>query len=649
MLSFFRKGITSKLMIGVLAIGLFAIVATGFGTDGMGGLGGVGGASGDTLVSVGGEAVTSNEVSDQVNRQLERARLQEPELDIGTFLRTGAFEAILRQLVSQEAMVAFADKVGIVASKRMIDGEIASVPQFKNIAGQFDQQAFQQALQRERITEDQLRRDLAATLIQRQVLLPVAGSPVVPQAMALQYASLLLEQRSGTVGLVPAAAMGAGREPTDAEVAAFYRENQGRYTIPERRVIRYALIGPERVAAAAPPTEAEIAAAYQANQAQYGAKQTRTLSQVVLPDEAAARAFAAKLAGGTSFAAAAAQAGFGVGDIAIGDQTKEQFARLSSPAVADAAFAASQGAATAPIRSPLGWHIVRVDAINTTAATPLAAVRGDLERQIAQQKAGEALGALVTRIEDALGEGSNFEEVARANGLAIQDTPPVTATGMQPGVAGWQPPAELKPLLKPAFEMTPDDDPVVETIAPNQRFAIMAVNRVIEAAPPPLQQIAPIVKADLVKRRALERARAVATALVAKINGGVPARQAFAEAGMPLPAPQPVQARRLDIARPNQPVPPPLAMMFSLPRGKARLLAAPQGAGWFVVHLEQSVAGDASSSPQLIQATRTQFERILGEEYATQFSQAVEKNLEVERDEGAIRAAKRALTGGTLQ
>jgi peptidyl-prolyl cis-trans isomerase D len=636
-------------MIGVLAIGLFAIVATGFGTDGMGGLGGVGGASGDTLVSVGGEAVTSNEVSDQVNRQLERARLQEPELDIGTFLRTGAFEAILRQLVSQEAMVAFADKVGIVASKRMIDGEIASVPQFKNIAGQFDQQAFQQALQRERITEDQLRRDLAATLIQRQVLLPVAGSPVVPQAMALQYASLLLEQRSGTVGLVPAAAMGAGREPTDAEVAAFYRENQGRYTIPERRVIRYALIGPERVAAAAPPTEAEIAAAYQANQAQYGAKQTRTLSQVVLPDEAAARAFAAKLAGGTSFAAAAAQAGFGVGDIAIGDQTKEQFARLSSPAVADAAFAASQGAATAPIRSPLGWHIVRVDAINTTAATPLAAVRGDLERQIAQQKAGEALGALVTRIEDALGEGSNFEEVARANGLAIQDTPPVTATGMQPGVAGWQPPAELKPLLKPAFEMTPDDDPVVETIAPNQRFAIMAVNRVIEAAPPPLQQIAPIVKADLVKRRALERARAVATALVAKINGGVPARQAFAEAGMPLPAPQPVQARRLDIARPNQPVPPPLAMMFSLPRGKARLLAAPQGAGWFVVHLEQSVAGDASSSPQLIQATRTQFERILGEEYATQFSQAVEKNLEVERDEGAIRAAKRALTGGTLQ
>ncbi|HEX8534532.1 MAG TPA: peptidyl-prolyl cis-trans isomerase [Allosphingosinicella sp.] len=650
MLSIFRSKHSQKFMVAILALGLFAIVATGFGTDGMGGLGGVtGGGGGQSLVSVGGEAVTPNEVGDQVNRQLDRARQQEPEMDVATFVRAGAFEEVLRQLVSQKAMVAFAEKVGIGVSKRMVDGQIASIPQFKNIAGQFDQQAFRQALQREKITEDQLRRELAGVLIQRQILLPVAGSPFVPQAMATQYASLLLEQRSGTVGLVPAAAMGVGREPTDADVAAFYRQNQGRYTIPERRVIRYALIGPEQVAAAVKPTEAEIAAVYRQNQAQYGAKETRTLSQVVLPDEAAARAFAAKIAGGTSFAAAAAQAGFGAGDIAVGNQGREQFARLSSPAVAAAAFAAAQGATTAPVRSPLGWHVVRVDAINSTAARPLAAVRGEIEQRLSQQKSVEALNNLVSKVEEAVGEGSSFEEVARANGLTLQESPPVTGAGLQPGVSGWQPPAELGPLLKPAFDMSVDDDPVVEAIVPNQRFALFAVTRIIPAAPPPLQQIGQIVKADLVKQRAFERARAVATALVAKINGGIPARQAFAEADVKLPAPQAVKARRIDIARPNQPVPPPLAMMFSLPRGKARLLAAPQGAGWFVVHLEQTVAGNAATAPQLIQATRSQFQRIVGEEYAAQFSQAVEKSLNVKRNDDAIRAAKQELLRGGLR
>lgn len=646
MLSIFRSKKSQKFMVVVLVIGLFAIVATGFGTDGMGGLGGAGGAGGgQSLVSVGGEAVTPNEVNDQVNRQLDRARQREPEIDVASFVRAGAFEEIVRQLVSQKAMVAFAEKVGIGVSKRMVDGQIASIPQFKNIAGQFDRQAFQQALQREKMTEEQLRREMSGALIQRQVLLPVAGSPFVPQAMAVQYASLLLEQRSGSVGLVPAAAMGAGREPTDAEVAAFYRQNQGRYTIPERRVIRYAIIGAERVAAAAKPTEAEIAAVYRQNQAQYGAKETRTLSQVVLPDEAAARALAAKIAGGTSFAAAAAGAGFGAGDIAVGDQTRDQFAKLSSPTVAAAAFAAAQGGTTAPVRSPLGWHVIRVDAINTSAAQPLAAVRGDIESRLATQKSTEALTSLVTKIEDSIGEGSSFEEVARANGLAIQETPPVTGAGLQPGVAGWQPPAELGPLLRPAFDMGEDDDPLVEAIVPNQRFALFSVSRIVPAAPPPLQQIAQIVKADLVKRRASERARAVATALVAKINGGVPARQAFAEADVKLPAPQAVTARRIDIARPNQPVPPPLAMMFSLPRGKARLLAAPQGAGWFVVHLEQTVAGNAATAPQLVQATRSQFQRIIGEEYAEQFSRAVEKSVDVERNEDAIRATKQGLLG----
>ena len=134
--------------------------------------------------------------------------------------------------------------------------------------------------------------------------------------------------------------------------------------------------------------------------------------------------------------------------------------------------------------------------------------------------------------------------------------------------------------------------------------------------------------------------------MVAKINAGVPARQAFAEADVTLPAPEAVKARRIDIARGGQAVPPPLAMMFSLPKGKARLLAAPQGAGWFVVHLEQTVPGNAATAPELVQATKSQFQRILGEEYAAQFTRAVEKGLDVKRNEDTIRATKKALIGG---
>ncbi len=87
-------------------------------------------------------------------------------------------------------------------------------------------------------------------------------------------------------------------------------------------------------------------------------------------------------------------------------------------------------------------------------------------------------------------------------------------------------------------------------------------------------------------------------------------------------------------------------MLFSLPQGRAKILAAPNGAGWFVVHLASRVPGDARTNPGLVQATRGEFARILGEEYAAQFTRAVEQRLDVERDEEALARVKRQMQGG---
>jgi peptidyl-prolyl cis-trans isomerase D len=168
---------------------------------------------------------------------------------------------------------------------------------------------------------------------------------------------------------------------------------------------------------------------------------------------------------------------------------------------------------------------------------------------------------------------------------------------------------------------------------------------VVSAAPPALGQIRNQVRADLIRDRASARARQLAQALADRINRGTAPAQAFAGAGVPVQS-QRISARRIDIARPNQPVPPPLVMMFSLPKGRARILEAPNGAGWFVVHTETTVPGNAASQPQLVQATRTQFERILGEEYGAQFTRAVQSGIKVERKDDMIGALKRQLQSG---
>ena len=182
MLSFFRRNNSSWLVLGILGLAVIAFIITGVGTPG--GAPVVGG--GERLVKVGSQNVSSVEVADQVNRQLDRIRQEQPEIDMARFLQEGAYEEILRQLVGQKALLSFAEEQGFAASKRLIDGEIAGIPAFHNLAGRFDQQVFLQALQAERISEDELRRDIAGSIIQRQVLLPVGAAPVVPNEMALQ-------------------------------------------------------------------------------------------------------------------------------------------------------------------------------------------------------------------------------------------------------------------------------------------------------------------------------------------------------------------------------------------------------------------------------------------------------------------------------
>jgi peptidyl-prolyl cis-trans isomerase D len=87
-------------------------------------------------------------------------------------------------------------------------------------------------------------------------------------------------------------------------------------------------------------------------------------------------------------------------------------------------------------------------------------------------------------------------------------------------------------------------------------------------------------------------------------------------------------------------------MIFSLPKGRTRLLAAPNGTGWFVVHVEQVVPGDLSKAPGLLEQTRSQLSQGVSDEYGAQFARAVERSLDIERNQTATARVKRQLQGG---
>ena len=305
MLSSFRRVASSKVGTGIMAsffimiLGSFAMSdISNFGSGKLGfGMGS------STVAEVGKQQISDREMNDAMQRHLQQVRQQNPEADYATIV--GDFDGILDGLIDERAMLAFADKFGFHLSKRLVDGEIAQIPQTKGLNGQFSEQAYQAFLAQQRLTDPQVRDIIASGLVQQMLQTPVVANVRIPIGVAEPYAAMLLEQRSGAVATIPVDQFKAGLTPTDADLQRYYAANRNRYVVPEQRVIRIARVGAEQVANVA-PSDQDITAYYNSNQSTYGTREIRAITQVIVPDQATANGIAQRAKAGATLQAAAA-------------------------------------------------------------------------------------------------------------------------------------------------------------------------------------------------------------------------------------------------------------------------------------------------------------------------------------------------------
>lgn len=645
MLSFFRRALSSWAMLAIFGLVLIAFAVTSIDPSW---ISGIGGARGNEIAKVGGDTISANDLRRRVDSALREAQQRQQQeqpgapLDMATFVSAGGFDQVVGRVISGQTLESWGRKIGLTASDRLIDGEIASNPAFFGLTGKFDRAAMEQVLGQLRISERQMRADIAGDAIRRQILLPAAAGAVVPDGLVIPATSVLLEQRGGQVAVVPTTAIPAGPAPTPAEIAAYYQANIARFTIPERRVLRYALFGADSLPPIPAPTDAEIAAFYKANAATYAASETRAITQAILPDQKAAEALAAKVRGGAPFAEAAKAAG---GDAVTLDSAKAKLAENASPAIADAVFGLAPGGVAGPIKADLGWYVVKLDAVHGKPGRSLAEARGEIAEALAKQKHDEALSALVTKMEDSIADGASFDDVVKANRLTAVTTPALLPDGRAPDQPDYKPAPELALLLRSAQQMSSDDDPSVETIGAGQHYALLAVSRVVAATPAPIERVQAEVAAAIQIDRSAKRARAVADAILAKVKASAPLAQAVAQAGVPLPAPTKASARQIDLMRRDREAPAPLKLMFAMKKGETRLAPAPDNAGWFVVQLDSIVPGDGRGEPALANMVRRDFSQSVGEEYIQQLINAAGKAIGVRRNDKAIAALKAELSG----
>ena len=640
MITFFRRFFQSKVGIAV-TLGFLGLIAFAFASSDVANTGTFGGVSGgDRVAVVGDDKISTSELASAANSAVNNARRQNPTISMPAFVEQGGLENVLTEMLERAAISEFAEKYGLRAGTNLVNSEIINIPAFRGADGNFDDTAYRQVLAQQGLTDALVRDDLRSGLLARQLLVPGAFGGRVPEKFTMRYASLLKERRDGAIAIIPSRVFVPSEDPSSEQLQTYYEANRGDYIRPERRIIRYFTFGDDALGELSAPSDEEIAARYEENNDAYAPSENRTVTQLIVPTQQAADAIRERVQAGGSLEAAASEAGLQT--VALGPVTQSELTAQTSSAVAQSVFDAGRGEIAEAARSGLGFHVTRVDAIDRKAGVNLEQARGEISVALAEEKRRGALADLAELIEEQAESGVSLPDIASENGIEPSSTKPVTGAGQ---VYGTQETVDriLAPALQTAFQME-EGEPQLAVLVPGQMFLVYEVTEITQSASAPLAEIRENVVIAWKLAEGSKLAKDASDRVMKRVREGATLDAAIQDEEKTIPGAERINLTREQLGQ-GQQVPAPLALMFSMAEGTTKRLEAPGSAGWVVVRLNDIEAGTISKEdPQFLQAQQD-LNQSISREYGDQLRRAVQAEIGVERNEDAIEAVRKQLTG----
>lgn len=509
MITSFRK--LSKSWIAPIIIGLIAIsfVIVGSVTDIFGG-GNVNG----PVIKAGSREVSQTAYRRIVDQQLDNYRAQTGQsVSMQDLAAQNGHVQILDSLAQAEGLVAWTWRVGLRPGADLIARQIREFPNFFNqITGQFDQDQYVQLLAQQGVTEAEFEQEIRDQLAVGHFGASLYAGLRLPRVYGAVLAAQAMHTRDGSWFEVTQAMAGETPAPTDEQLTAFMTENADQLRLPEFRTISLVVFGP---AADAPPpaiTQEQIQERFEFRQASLSQPETRTFTSLTARDEETAASIAAALrAGGTPAQVAETH---GIQPVEYADRPRSA---VTDTAIAAAAFDLEAGQISNPVRSGLGYTVVRVQGVTPGRDADLASARDEIVAELREEALRGAVYDSVERFEQSRREGGSLDEAVQAAGARIiSGLPPFTEQGRMPN---GQPLNAPQPVIRSAFATDQGGESDVIDAGQGQYF-VVRVDEVREASMPELDEVREVLAASWVQRENNRRLSALADELATRVRGG---------------------------------------------------------------------------------------------------------------------------------
>lgn len=325
----------------------------------------------------------------------------------------GLDRAVLAQLVSDRALDAETQRLGLSVGDERVARAVVGMEAFQGLDGEFDRQFYRESLRRTGLTEEafetSLREDTARTILQAAV---VSGLPE-PETYGDILAAHSNERRSATWAELSTAAVPVAPQATEEELRAFYEANPELFTAPEARQVAYAWLTPEMIQDDLPVEDEAVRALYDDRIEEFVQEERRLVERLVMPSEGAAQEARARLAsGGAGFEDLVEERRLSLADTDMGDVSRDDLDDAG-----EAVFAAGPGEVVGPLPTDLGPALFRVNAVLAADETPFEEAAPALRAELANGRARELIDDLRPQVEDLVAGGASVADIAERTDL----------------------------------------------------------------------------------------------------------------------------------------------------------------------------------------------------------------------------------------
>ena len=315
------------------------------------------------------------------------------------------------------------------------------------VNGRFSRDRYEQALRNQGMTPIGFEQKMRGTLLLQQLYTGVAETAFVTAKQVDEHLRLQGQTREVAYLVLPSANFLEKAVFSEEDLHSYYRAHEDTYQVPEQVTIAYVELSAQALSANVAVTEAGLQAYYDDNRASYHQGEQRRASHILITvdekaDAATVAAAQAKIAdlrrqivAGASFEDLARANSQDPGSATKGGDLGFFDRSAMVKPFADAAFSMKEGEIGEPIRTPFGFHLIKLTGITPAHDQTFAEARPAVEQGFRRAQAEKQFFDRSDTIANlAYEHPDSLDPLATQLGLKVQTAGPFPRTGGASGL-----------------------------------------------------------------------------------------------------------------------------------------------------------------------------------------------------------------------